>query len=76
MARPGPKPSGRVNEVKVMLDDEAFQDLMMFKAVHGIGSNSKALGRAWVLFSRGAMGGIMPGISAALNQSPANSGRQ
>ncbi len=43
MAKPGPRPTGRVNEVKVMLDDEEFEDVQLFMALNGIENRAEAV---------------------------------
>ncbi len=62
-ARPGPKPSGRVNAVKVMLDDDEYSDLQDLKLLLGISSDSEGMRLALSRHVRGALG-TLPALAA------------
>lgn len=74
-ARPGPKPSLRCNEVKVLFSDAEFQALMVFKDVHGIPSNSEGVRVGWVRHVMGVLGSV-PALAAMCNPSRAISGQE
>lgn len=58
MARPGPKSSGRVNEVKVMFDDRTFSALQVFMAANGITSFSEGAFQSCTRHLLGAIGSV------------------
>ena len=72
MAKPGPKSSGCVNEVKLMLTNEDFDDLRLFMAINGISSISESGRVALRRFFRGALGSL-PNLANFVTPDPANS---
>lgn len=71
MAKPGPKPSGCINEVKLMLTNEDFDDLRLFMAMNGISSLSESGRVALRRFFRGVLGSL-PNLAPFVTPEPAN----
>ena len=71
MAKPGPKPSGCINEVKLMLTNEDFDDLRLFMAMNGISSLSESGRVALRRFFRGVLGSL-PNLAPFVTPDPAN----
>ena len=71
MAKPGPKPSGCINEVKLMLTNEDFDDLRLFMAMNGISSLSESGRVALRRFFRGVLGSL-PNLAQFVTPAPAN----
>lgn len=74
-ARPGPKPSNRTNEVKVMFSDDEYQALQVYRDVHGISSNSEGVRVGWVRHVLGVLGSV-PALNELCRPSQAISGHQ
>lgn len=72
MAKPGPKPSGRINEIKVLLDDRTYSALHVWIAANGISSNSDGGAQIIARFLLGAIGSV-PMLNELVTPSPANS---
>ena len=73
-ARPGPKPSGRNNAVKSLLDDDTYDAIVEFQAMTG-SSQSVAICRALRLYLRG-VASIVGDRSAVVLPANGNCGTQ